>query len=85
MALRLIQNRVSVRLCMILIYLLNKHIHTWVWHTALGDELGEHDTKRPDIGFDGEFPIESCLWGRPLDGELRSCVTVTELPVLLRL
>lgn len=45
---------------------------TWVWHSALGDKLSQQDTERPDIRFDGEAAIESCLRCGPFNGELGS-------------
>lgn len=43
---------------------------TWVWHSALGGQLGQEDAKGPDVRLDGKPAIQSSFRGCPLDGEL---------------
>lgn len=44
-------------------------VPTWVWYSALGHQLSQQNTKRPDIRLDGEAAVQSSFRSRPLDGE----------------
>lgn len=43
---------------------------TWVWHSALGGQLGQEDAKGPDVRLDSKPAVQSSFGGCPLDGEL---------------
>lgn len=45
---------------------------TWVWCAPVGDDLSQQDSKRPDIGLDGEGAVVDSFRRRPFDGELGS-------------
>ena len=42
---------------------------TWIWDSAVCDELCEKNTETPDIWLDGEPGVVCRLGGSPLDGE----------------
>ena len=45
---------------------------TRVRDASVGDDLGEQNSKRPDVRLVCEAVVVCCLRSRPLDGEARS-------------
>ena len=46
---------------------------TWVWYSALGHQLSQKYTERPDVRLDGEAAVQSSFRSCPLDWEFSSC------------
>ena len=45
---------------------------TWIWNPAIGDDLRQENSKRPDVWLDGKAIVIGRLWRRPLDRKPRS-------------